>query len=120
MPNINGVESRKVLENVTIATSAVKAVIVDLKDYPCSQNRFALEVNGTSGTGVVNVVLTVSIDGVTYFAPTATAVISAVTTTAKRAELIPYEPTFCRFLKLTFTEAGTADLVGVNATLITQ
>jgi hypothetical protein len=79
-----------------------------------------VEVKGTSGAGKVDVVLTCSIDGNTYFAPTTTNVITDVGTTSKRANLVPFAPTFCRFMKLTFTEDGTGDLVGVNSDIITQ
>lgn len=116
----NVIYSRTLLEGITIDQNTANVIEVDLKDYPCAQNRFALEVNGTSGTGVVDITYTVSVDGLTYFAPTDTAIISAVTTTSKRSNVAPHTPTFVRFLKFTFTENNTADLVGVNATLIMQ
>lgn len=116
----NIVHSRTLLEGITISQNTAKVVNVDLNTYPCAQNRFALEVNGTSGTGVVDVTYTVSIDDITYFSPTDTAIISAVTTTSKRSDVAPHTPTFVRYLRFTFTENNTADLVGVNATLIMQ
>ena len=75
-------------------------------------------VTGGTGSGDIDVVYLVSIDGVTYFAPTDTAVISTITTSAKRANVAPFAPTFCRFLKFTFSETATEAHTGVSATLI--
>lgn len=118
----DAVQTRTLLENVTIAQSASKIIKVDLKDYSCAQNRFAIEVGGTSGTGNVDVTYKGAIvdETASYFEPTDTAILTDVGTTAKRTNVAPFTPTFCRFLEFTFTEDGTGDLVGVDATLIMQ
>jgi len=114
------VQTRTLLDGVTIGQDTAPEVIVDLKDYSCAENRFVLEAKGTSGAGNVDLTYTVSIDGVTYFAPTDTALLTDLGTTAQRTAVAPFTPLFCRFLKFIFTEDDSGDLVGVNATLIMQ
>jgi len=114
------VKSVKILENFDFASADEVVRVIDLGDYSCGEKRFALEIKGTAGTGNLDVVYTVSIDGVTYFAPTDTAIISDIQLTSKRANVEPFAPTFCKYLKFTVTEDGTEAITGVNATLIMQ
>ena len=114
----NEIRSVELLKNVDFEADQDYIRVVDLASYPCPQSKFALEVTGGTGSGDIDVVYLVSIDGVTYFAPTDTAVISTVTTSAKRANVVPFSPTFCRFLKFTFSETASEAHTGVSATLI--
>jgi len=123
MINDRAVRTVKVLDAADFASSDVKTVIVDLGSYACSENRFSLQAKAVSvaTAGKVDITMSVSIDGVNYFAPTTPVVIADVGTAAKQANFAPHTPTYARYVKLTFTEdTGTGSVTGLTATMFLQ
>ena len=120
MSQKRGVKAIELLSGVDFTSAQVYTRVVDLKDYPCVVGRFAMQAKGTTGTGQIDITMTVSIDGVNYFAVTTPAILSNVVTTAQQAEFDPFNAIFCRYIKFVFTEDGTSTLAGFSATVIVQ
>ena len=118
--NCRGVRVIDVLFNHDMKINDEVIRVIKLKDYSCSEGRFAINAKGNAGGGTLKVTMQVSVDGVNYFDPTNPTLLSNVGTTEQHANVIPFDPIFVSHIRLSIKETGSGDLDNVNVTFIMQ